>query len=66
MKQILFCMVLLAGIFMLAATPVSGEKDPHLIAQAFGWIEQGMDFADALHLAQSQSADKNQNASVHP
>jgi predicted nucleic-acid-binding protein len=31
--------------------------DPDLTAQALSWIEQGMDFADALHLAQSQSAD---------
>jgi len=32
-------------------------KDPQLLEQMFGWIEEGLDFADALHLAHSQSAE---------
>lgn len=28
-------------------------EDPSVIAQALEWLEEGMDFADALHLARS-------------
>ncbi len=32
--------------------------NPSIIAQATGWALQGLDFADALHLAQSQACDQ--------
>ena len=33
-------------------------EHPPVIVQALQWCEQGMDFADALHLASSQRANK--------
>ena len=33
-------------------------EQPPVIVQALQWCEQGMDFADALHLASSQRANK--------
>lgn len=32
-------------------------REPHALASALVWYEQGLDFADALHLAQSSEAD---------
>ncbi len=32
--------------------------DPSWIAQALTWYQQGLDFADAMHLAQSQQCEK--------
>ena len=33
-------------------------EQPQVIVQALQWCEEGMDLADALHLASSQSANK--------
>ena len=33
-------------------------SNPALIANAIDWHQQGMDFSDALHLAQSQQCEK--------
>lgn len=33
-------------------------EQPQVIAQALQWCEDGMDFADALHLASSQNSSK--------
>ena len=33
-------------------------EQPQVIIQALQWCEEGMDFADALHLASSRSANK--------
>ncbi len=32
-------------------------EDEALVAQAFDWAEQGMDFADALHLAKASDCE---------
>jgi predicted nucleic acid-binding protein len=32
-------------------------EDPALAIQALGWLEQGLDFADALHLASARGCD---------
>ena len=45
----------LSGLFGLKNIRLS---DPTRIAQAIGWHQQGMDFSDALHLAQSQECEK--------
>jgi predicted nucleic-acid-binding protein len=33
-------------------------EDPNEIGDAIDWYEQGMDFADAIHLAKSKGADE--------
>jgi predicted nucleic-acid-binding protein len=45
----------LSGLFGLKNVRLS---DPTRIAQAIGWHQQGLDFSDALHLAQSQECEK--------
>ena len=32
-------------------------EDPPAVAQALSWLSEGLDFADALHLASSQAAE---------
>jgi predicted nucleic-acid-binding protein len=44
-----------ANLFGLSSVHVT---NPTLIAQAIQWHEQGLDFADALHLALSQQHDR--------
>jgi predicted nucleic-acid-binding protein len=41
--------------FMCLPTALVERREA--IAQALGWFEQGMDFADALHLATAQDCD---------
>jgi predicted nucleic-acid-binding protein len=41
----------------LAGLPTVTFDDPMRIAQAFEFMEAGLDFADALHLAAAQSCD---------
>ena len=43
------------GLFGLANVHIS---QPMAVAQAIDWHQQGMDFADALHLASSQQLKK--------
>lgn len=38
--------------------PNVGVERPPLIAEALRWYEDGLDFADAVHLALSQDADR--------
>ena len=45
----------LTGLFGLKNVRLS---DPICIAQAIGWCLEGLDFSDALHLAQSQESEK--------
>jgi len=33
-------------------------EDPLVVSQALDWVEKGLDFADALHVASSQDAQK--------
>jgi predicted nucleic acid-binding protein len=40
-----------------AGLPHVATEDPGLTAQALDWMESGMDFADALHLAKAQGCD---------
>jgi predicted nucleic acid-binding protein len=49
----------------MAGLPAITVEEPARLAQAIGWMRQGIDFADALHLAKAQdctaflSFDKN-------
>jgi len=45
----------LSGLFGLKNVRLT---DPTCIAQAIGWHQQGLDFSDALHLAQCQACEK--------
>ena len=45
----------LSGLFGLKNIRLS---DPIRIAQAIEWYQQGLDFSDALHLAQCQKCEK--------
>ena len=45
----------LTGLFGLKNVRLT---DPTCIAQAIGWHQQGLDFSDALHLAQCQECEK--------
>jgi len=40
-----------------AGLPRVTVEDPNLIAKALDWVLQGMDFADALHLAKAEGCD---------
>ena len=46
-----------AGLRALAGLPGVEVEDAALVAQAMGWVEAGMDFADALHLAAAQDCE---------
>lgn len=41
------------GLRGLAGLPGVTLEEPILLAQALDWMEEGMDFADALHLAKA-------------
>lgn len=43
---------------MLLGLPNISIEDPTCVIQTLRWYEEGFDFADALHLASSQHADK--------
>jgi predicted nucleic acid-binding protein len=59
----------LRGVYSFAGAPLSAAlrafaglpsvtlEDPRLIAQALAWMEGGLDFADALHLASAEGCD---------
>lgn len=47
-----------ASLRALAGLPNVHLEDATVAAQALGWYAAGMDFADALHLASSQTADQ--------
>ena len=42
----------------LLGLPNLEAEDPQAVTQALGWYEEGLDFADALHLASSTKADR--------
>lgn len=44
---------ILNGLRGLAGLPTVTVEEPILLAQALDWMREGMDFADALHLAKS-------------
>lgn len=44
---------IVAGLRGLAGLPGLSLEEPPVIAQALAWMSEGMDFADALHLAKS-------------
>ena len=46
------------GMRMLFGLPNVQLSNPPLIAQALEWHSDGMDFADAFHLANSQQFDE--------
>jgi predicted nucleic-acid-binding protein len=41
----------------LAGLPTVTIEDPDIVSTALQWVERGLDFADALHLARAQSCD---------
>lgn len=43
-----------AGLAGLAGLPGVSVEEPAVLAAALDWTREGMDFADALHLARSQ------------
>lgn len=45
------------GLRGLAGLPGVTVEDPILLADAVDWMEEGMDFADALHLAKAGHCD---------
>jgi predicted nucleic-acid-binding protein len=47
-----------ASLRALAGLPQVHLDDASVVAQALDWYAAGMDFADALHLASSQTADQ--------
>ena len=46
-----------AGLRRLGGLPGVNVEDPGEVAQALDWLEQGMDFADALHLVRATRCD---------
>ncbi len=46
-----------AGLKLLYGLPMLTVERARDVASAFDWFEQGMDFADALHLATTQDCD---------
>lgn len=40
-----------------AGLPGVALEDPPLVSRALGWVEQGMDFADALHLGRADGCE---------
>jgi predicted nucleic-acid-binding protein len=46
------------GLRMLLGLPNFRALEPQTLAQGLAWYEQGLDFADALHLAQSGDAER--------
>lgn len=42
---------------ILAGSPRIRVEDPAIVSQALEWLASGMDFADALHLAQAGGCD---------
>ncbi|WP_353228218.1 type II toxin-antitoxin system VapC family toxin [Novosphingobium sp.] len=45
---------IVAALRALAGLPGVTVEDPALVAIALDWLSQGLDFADALHLARSR------------
>ena len=45
------------GLRRLLGLPGVEVEDEAAVARAFAWFDQGLDFADALHLASSGDAD---------
>lgn len=46
-----------AALRAFAGLPQVTLEDPPAIAKALDWLERGMDFADALHLAKAEGCD---------
>lgn len=49
---------IIQGLKKLLGLPNISVEDPDTVTQAISWFEDGLDFADALHLASSKRADK--------
>ena len=48
---------ILHALRSFAALPTVAVEDPAILTQALDWSGQGMEFADALHLASASSCD---------
>jgi predicted nucleic-acid-binding protein len=46
-----------AALVAFAGLPRVTLEDPASVAKAFDWMQRGMDFADALHLAKAAGCD---------
>lgn len=49
---------IIEGLKKLLGLPNVSVEDPDTVTQAISWFEDGLDFADALHLASSKRANK--------
>ena len=49
---------IISGFQKLLGLPNVYAEDCETVIQAISWYEQGLDFADALHLASSRESDK--------
>jgi predicted nucleic acid-binding protein len=49
---------IIAGFQKLLGLSNIYPENPETVAQALSWYGQGLDFADALHLASSRGSDK--------
>jgi predicted nucleic-acid-binding protein len=49
---------ILTGFKRLLGLPNVRVEDPDAVIQAISWFEHGLDFADALHSASSQKAER--------
>lgn len=47
---------ILASLRAILALPHARPQHPEVVRNALGWVDQGMDIADALHLAQCNGA----------
>ena len=41
----------------MAGLPTVATDEPQVLAAAIDWLREGMDFADALHLAKAQGCE---------
>jgi len=48
---------ILRGLHDFAALPTVAVEDRSVLSQALDWADQGMDFADALHLASAEKCE---------
>lgn len=48
---------IIAALRSLAGLPGATIENPEQLASALDWMEDGMDFADALHLAKAQGCE---------
>jgi predicted nucleic-acid-binding protein len=48
---------IIAALAAFSGLPRVRLEDPVVVARALGWVQSGMDFADALHLAKAEGCE---------